>query len=194
MNYANQDRKKSTFRLLVTVILVTGALVANGTTHAEYKEFTQREQRGKINASREDTVVDTTEVVKKKYTSATNLIYTSASILATHNKQAVASVKTKPKKKKIILAVVLISMIAITFINLISSSDNARFCTNCHYSGGMKAVSLSENQYLNSLLIFLVKVFPVLLYYYSERARFTCPRCHEISMNVSINRLRDTNK
>ena len=169
----------------MTALILTGALVATGAAYAEDKSLNRRDQQGNMSSSTTGVVTGTKENVGKRDTSA-------ASDFADRNGKAVASAKAKPKTKKIIIGVILISIVAFIFINLIAASDNARFCTNCHYSGRMKIISISKKHYLDSLIILLANVFPVLLYYYSRRARFICPQCNRTSTNISIGRHRDS--
>ena len=86
----------------------------------------------------------------------------------------------------------LISLLFFVFLNLLSLGNNSRMCSNCGYSGGMKGVLLSGKKFLNSAVILLVTLFPILLYYYAEKGKFACPRCGRTSANVTVkSRLRD---
>ena len=187
MNYTKLISIICTLILLMTALILTGVLVASGTAYAEDKGLNQQDQQGNMFSSTKGVVTGTKENVGKRDTSA-------ASDFADRNDKAVASAKAKPKTKKIIIGVILISIVVFIFINLIAASDNARFCTNCHYSGRMKIISISKKHYLDSLIILLANVFPIFLYYYSERARFLCPRCNRTSTNVSIGRQRHSRK
>ena len=107
---------------------------------------------------------------------------------ASSNEKQVEALKAKPKTKRIILGAVLIAIVAMFAVNLISFGSNARFCTNCGYSGSMKAVTLTAGPFLDAVVKLLVSLFPVLLYYYAERGRFICPKCGRTSANVTVKR------
>lgn len=179
MSGFKQKLLKSTFLLLIAVLMVTGVRVAIGTTHAEDKEFNQRTQLGNMSASRRNIDAGARDKVENQHT-------TAARNFAARNEQAVGSEKARPKTKRIIIGTVFIFLMTLTIINLISISYNGRICTTCGYTGSMKAITLSKKPSVNSLLIFLVKVVPALLYYYAGRGRFRCPRCNRTSTNVPI--------
>jgi hypothetical protein len=158
------------------ILMVTGVLVTTITTHAE--EYS-RGMPGAVSASRSDATVGVRDPVKRNYTSA-------GRNFAAQNERAASKVNNKPKTKRIIFGVCLFVLLVFVFINIIAVSANARICRNCDYTGSMNAVTLSRKPSVNSLLIFLVKFFPVLLYYYGERGRFMCPLCRRTSTNFSI--------
>jgi len=176
MKFAKALRMIRASHNILMALLVTGVLVTTIATHAE--EYS-RVKPGTVSASQSDATVGARDPVKRNYTSA-------ARNFSTQNEQAVAFGKTKPKTKRIIFGACLIALMVFVFVNIMAVSANARICSTCGYTGSMKAVTLSEKPLVNSLLIFLVTLFPVLLYYYSERGRFLCPHCRRTSKNVSI--------
>ena len=96
--------------------------------------------------------------------------------------------KGKLSRKKIIALSFFAVVFAFVVVNIMSVGHNARVCTRCGYIGHMKAVTLAETSFLNSLLKTMVTVFPVLLNYFAERGRFVCPVCRRTSTNVTMRR------
>jgi hypothetical protein len=98
-----------------------------------------------------------------------------------------------PKKgisaKKFVFLACVVLFVVFVMSNLIASTHNDRICSRCGYIGSMKVLSVSGNPFVNSILKLLIAVFPVLLYYYSERGRFICPVCNRTNANMYITQL-----
>jgi len=182
MKYTKISRISLSSRNILMVLLVTGVLVTTITTHAE--DYSHGKP-GTESLPGSDAAVGAKNAVKRNYT-------TAGRNFAVQDERAASLGKSKPKTNRIIFGACLIALMVFVFINIMAVSANARICSTCGYTGSMKAVTLSEKPLVNSLLIFLVTFFPVLLYYYSERGRFLCPHCRRTSKNVSIrSKLRD---
>lgn len=105
---------------------------------------------------------------------------------ATANEEKTLAAKSRPKTKRVLIVAVLAGIMAFVLANIFSLTHHARFCSTCGYSGSMKAVALTEKQGLNSILVLLVGLLPLLLFYFAERGRFVCPRCSRSSTNVTV--------
>jgi len=171
--------------LFVTVVFPAGAAEVVGVSPAVDNELTARARLGNISASLQNASV----IAGKKGGGKPE---TAGPVIAVGKDSKMVVPNGKPKTKRIVIASVLIFMLFFVFLNLLSLGNNSRMCSNCGYSGGMKGVLLSGNKLLNSAVIFLVTIFPILLYYYAEKGKFVCPRCGRTSANVTVkSRLRD---
>jgi hypothetical protein len=92
---------------------------------------------------------------------------------------------TKANKKNYIIFSITLAILLITLVNIYSVSGNSRYCTYCSYTGNMKLVALKSSSYEN-IILFIVRIFPVLQYLYSKRGRHICPRCKRTSYNQSL--------
>ncbi len=163
--------------LFMTAGGATGAPAASGTDPGQGSGLARRVRMENISTSLHEAAQSVRD--KKEGNSSV-----SAKNFAAGNEAG--AVPAKPKTKRIIIGVLLISLLIFTFANLASISNNSRICTNCGYTGSMKAVILSKTKLVNSVLVFLVGLFPVLLFYYAEKGRFFCPRCGRTSANVTV--------
>ena len=185
MSYFKDMLPKRLFWNIIIVLLVTAG-AGTITTHAESKDISGA-RPGNISASGNDTVGSAREKALVNPSATTKSF-------ADRDEKNASSMKTQPKTKRIIIGAIMITILAFIIINIVSASNNLRICSKCGYTGTMKAVTLSDKPLINSLLVALVTVFPVLLYYYSERGRFLCPICRRTSTNVSMrSKLRDMN-
>ena len=109
---------------------------------------------------------------------------------APNNAAALIDQSQAPKKgisaKKVAFIACVVLFIVFVMSNLIASTHNDRICSRCGYIGSMKVKTVSDKPVINSILKLLIAVFPVLLYYYSERGRFICPVCNRTSTNMSL--------
>ena len=176
---------RGSFIFCVLLVLFLMAFPVNGVAatpeadHSEGSEIALRARMGNISSSLHNAALGV-----RVQGSGNNP--TSTRNFAAGNESNSVSEKGKPKPGKLKLGIVLISLLLFTFINILSLSNNARICNNCGYTGSMKAVLLSHTGSLNTILVFLVGLFPVLLFYYAEKGRFFCPKCSRTSANVTV--------
>ena len=185
MNYCKDMLSSCVFLNIIIVLLVT-AVAGISPSFADNSDISGA-RPGNISASGNDTVGSAREKALVNPSATTKSF-------ADRDEKNASSMKTQPKTKRIIIGAIMITILAFIIINIVSASNNLRICSKCGYTGTMKAVTLTDKPLVNSLLVALVTVFPVLLYYYSERGRFLCPICRRTSTNVSMrSKLRDMN-
>ena len=165
--------------LFLTAVPVMGVAATTDTDRPERSDLAQSARMANLSASLHDAALGV------RIKSEGNRPATVKDLASGNDSKAVLE-REKSKAKKIKLGVVLISLLLFTFINILSVSNNSRICNNCGYTGSMKAVLLSPTRFLNSILVFLVGLFPVLLFYYAEKGRFFCPHCSRTSANVTV--------
>jgi hypothetical protein len=105
---------------------------------------------------------------------------------AVQNEQQLGQVKSTSRNKRILITLLAMVSVVFLYLNLVATSDNARYCSNCLYSGPMKPVKLVNNCNLNSFLMFSVKFVPILQYVYPSGVRYICPVCNRTSKNRPV--------
>ena len=106
---------------------------------------------------------------------------------STQNERAVAAVKAKPKTKKIFYGLLCVVLFSVFIFSMNSARYySIRICSFCSYNGEMTPVTLSRKKSYNRMLLFVVKIVPEILYFYSKKGRFQCPKCNRVHNHISI--------
>jgi hypothetical protein len=168
---------KIKFLLVVLVAIEIVVTISIGLSQAEDKNPEPQAAVG-IMPKYYTTFAPIKNAVNQQYTSSEARQSTSNNI-----KRGVSP--AKPKKEKYIKLAISISLLIITVVNFTSLASNVRYCSNCGHSGHMNLISVDNTAY-NSQILLMVKVLPLLLYYYSKRGRFRCPRCKRTSTNIKL--------
>ncbi len=127
------------------------------------------------------------KVAGKEMESVNRRVLSRSSNFSTQNEQAVVTAKAKPKTAKVIFALICAALLSVLIFSLTSASYySTRFCSVCSYSGEMSPVTLSKKPFFNKILLLVVKVVPEVLYFYAEKGRFKCPKCHRVNTHISL--------
>ncbi len=161
--------------LLICLLVATGATVASGAQNGLREDLANKVRISNVTTAH----VDTAAGHKGNH-------QITARDFATSNELRAAKAKAKPKTNNIILGVILTSFFILVFVNMLALSNNSRLCNNCGFTGSMRPFVLSEKKLFNSVLVPLVRFFPLLLYIYAEKGRFMCPRCFRTAANVTV--------
>ena len=160
---------------LLIALLALGIVVSSIPAFAEEKEPTLEERMDNAVAGHTTTASQDSNIEHR---------YSSSNIKsATQNKVIVN--KSISKLNKYILFFIALIVVIIILVNLFSISSNARHCSYCKYTGHMRLINV-ESSTNEKLILFMTKIFPLLLYFYAEQGRFLCPRCHRSSANTAI--------
>jgi hypothetical protein len=162
---------------VLIVLMAIGIVVSSLPSHAEEKEPTLEERIDSTLAGHSANSLKNTDT-NQRYSSANNKGTAQDNIL----KKAST---TKAKKKKYILLSIASAILLIILVNLLSLSSNSRYCTYCSYTGPMKLVALESSSHEN-IILFIVRVLPILNYFYTKQGRYLCPRCKHTSYNQSL--------
>ena len=165
-------------RSLVATVMV---FMLTSLAHAEEQQPVSPSGFGNISSRQNDPAVIAAGLAQEHYSS--DPIKEALQV-----DQAQTPPKKKISAKKIALLACVVLFVVFVMFNFIATFHNNRICSECGYIGSMKAKSLSDKPFLDSLLKLLIALFPVLLYYYSERGRFICPVCYRTSTNMSLRR------
>jgi hypothetical protein len=169
----------SSLNWLLIVLIVVGVSVSIVPSQAEDKATELQEPVVTISKHLESAPSPIGDAVSRQYTTSKK-----SSTYQSKLKEN-ARITSKTKTKNYILLSVFTAGILFMLINIISLSSNSRYCSNCGYAGHMKLVAVANTSH-GQIIVFLVKLLPVLLYYYSKRGRFCCPRCQRTSTNTAI--------
>jgi hypothetical protein len=175
--FSSNRKRFDVNKWLFIFLMAIGIVASSLPSHAEEKEPTLEERIDSTLAGNTANSLKNTNTTQR---------YTSTNIKGTAQDNILKKASTtKAKKEKYILLSIVMTILLIIVANLLSLSSNSRYCTYCSYTGPMKLVALESSSHKN-IILFIVRVLPILKYFYTKQGRYLCPRCKHTSYNQSL--------